>query len=66
MNDTLNQSSICITPDVMAQVLSQVVSIQDAIKAAEITFVAGIIFGLLMAYSIPKIVRWYFAPAKRT
>jgi hypothetical protein len=50
----------------MAQVLSQVVSIQDAIKAAEITFVAGIIFGLLMAYSIPKIVRWYFAPTKRT
>jgi hypothetical protein len=66
MNDTLNQSSICVTPDVMVKVLSQVVLMQDAIKAAEITFIVGVVFGLVMAYTIPKLVRWYFAPTQRT
>lgn len=62
INETLSIQPVCVP----IEVLSEVVLMRDAVTAAGLSFVAGIIFGLLMVYAIPKLVRWYFAPTKRT
>jgi hypothetical protein len=62
MNETLIIKPVCVP----LEVLSEVVLIRDAVIAAGLSFVVGTAFGLVMAYTIPKLVRWYFAPAQRT